>query len=618
MMTVQRGKDNYELKMLLVILALLFISITMFYKIKQNDPIAQNAIIPPIKCQQLYILKSYSTAMVYQKSNTNSNDYVLKLDKFKRFVESIGYKSQYIDEDKINTIPNNSILFVPDAIAMTSVTKQNIKIFLEQGGNLFFNFTSGFSDEKGNFIGDAFIKDITKLQISRDKKFINFNDGLYLTQRLLSVLNNKSSGQLLETPIYDAIPIFTSSKDLKPDIFMTSYEQTNPPIDKAKRASISIDESGAAWHGYYGKGKWFYINLPSYIFYDSKKSHHDYMDLFNAIVNFLSENIIVDKFPYIDKENVVFVSEDTEYKFKNFKKFSDLAQKYSIPVTAFIVSSLAQHEDNIEMVKDISKNPFVEFASHSHTHKKIIDTNASYVKQETRGTKEILDQFSSVPIEGFRPPREELDDMMRKTLSESGFRYILGKTEEYLYPKYDQIQKNLLIFPRHGTDDYSYLINLDWDSKQIVDQIIKESEFVTAMDGIYTLSVHTHLFAYSSNIKIVESYFKYLNEHPDVTPMDGRSIANRVKNSKNIRVYYSKVEGSTNTIVLSIENMNDIIVNNFHCKLFKNPNLRIKSMISDQTPGSKDSSNKSEIKIVLKHLKPNSTTTVFIEFEESI
>ncbi len=608
--TINKQKDSYGLKMLLVILLLLFVSLAMFYKLQQNNPIPLSAVIPSAHGKKIHILRSYSTAKVYQKNSIDKSDYLMKLDKFKKYITPFGYDVKYIDVDEINTLGKGCLLFIFDAVALSESTKDSIKNLLSIGGNIFFNFTAGFSDGNGKYIGSNFVKEITGLQLRPDKNFINFKEGLSIVQRILSPLKNTNSGISLEAPIYDLIPIFINSKELKPDLVMINYDQTNPPIAREKNMSLKIDEAGVAWHGYYGKGKWFYMNLPSYIFYESKKNYYDYAQVFNAIVDYLSSDLVISKFPYIDKESVVFVSEDTEYKFENFQKFSDMAKKYKIPVTAFIVTSLAEHEDNKEMVKNIAKNPYVEFASHSHLHKKIIDTNETYIKQETSDTKTILDKISKQPIKGFRPPREELNDTMKKHLADSGFSYILGKSEEFLYPRYDELQKDLLIIPRHGTDDYSYLINLDWDRKQIIEQIIKESEFVTSMDAIYTLSVHTHLFTYSSNIKILEGYFEYLKAHPNVSVLDGLSIAKRVKRNKNIHISYSK---TGNTVVLNIENKNKEVVENFHCKIFKNPDVKIKSIKCDQTQGGKNSANKSEVNINLKHLKPSSITTVYIE-----
>ncbi len=610
---IEMKKDNYGLKMLLLIGLLFAIMALMFTKLQQKDPISQSFALPIVTDKPIHILKSYATAVTYQKNGLDKSQYTLKIEQFNKYIKSLGYKTKFIEENKIDSLAREAILFIPDAIALSADAKGMIKKFVNEGGNLFFNNSSGFSDEKGRYIGDSFVKDITKLEISKNKNFVNFKESVFLSQRILSPLNNTNTGILLEASVYDPVPIFMTTKMQQPDLLLTTYDQTNPPLAKDGRDDFTLAEAGVAWHGYYGKGKWYYMNLPSYFFYDAAAHLNDYKQFMNAIINYLSTDVIIQKFPYVDKENVVFVSEDTEYKFENFKRYSDLAQKYKIPVTAFIVSSLAAHDDHQEMMREIVKNPYVEFASHSHLHKKIIDTNASYVKQETADTKIILDKYASEPIIGFRPPREELDELMKEHLEEGGFKYILSVTHKYLYPRFDKKYQDLLIIPRHGTDDYSYLINLDWDQNQIVKQIKKETEFVTALDGVFTLSIHTHLFAYNSNINIVEEYFKYLNNNPKYNPLNGRAIAQRVTDNENIDVNYNK---TGNIIILTVKNRNNNAVDNFSCKLFKNPNMKIKSIKCNETPGSKNTKRADTTNIKLKQLKPNSTTTVYIEVEK--
>jgi len=612
---IEMSKDRYGLKMLLLIGVLFSIMALMFNKIQQSDPqpiITPNYTMPVVTNKPIYILKSYATAVTYQKNNLDKNNYIDKVEQFNKYIKKLGYKTISVDEDKVGTLPNDALLFIPDAIALSLHAKTDIKSFLNNGGNLFFNNSCGFSDEKGSYIGDNFVKEITSLGLSKNKNFATFKDGVVFTQRLLSPIDNKYKGEILETSIYDPVPIFISSQDKEADILLTTYSLANPPLAKDGRDDFTTEESGVAWHGYYGKGKWFYMNIPSYVFYDVAEKDNPYNSVMNSILNFLSSDVIIETLPFIDKEKIVFISEDTEYKFKNFKKFADLAQAHHVPVTAFIVSSLAQKKEHQTMMREIARNPYVEFASHSHNHKKIIETNATYVTQETAGSKTIIDRYSSQPIVGFRPPREELDLEMKKQLRGSGFRYILSKTQRYMYPKFDEKYRDLLIIPRHGTDDYSYLINLDWDQNQIVNQIKKETNFVTALDAIFTLSIHTHLFAYNSNINIVKEYFKYLNENPQFQPLNGREIAKRVIEHANIDINYKK---SGNLITLEIDNRNTNPVENFSCKLFKNPNIKTKSIRCDETPGSKNTKNPEATVIQLKHLKPSSKTIVYIEVQ---
>jgi peptidoglycan/xylan/chitin deacetylase (PgdA/CDA1 family) len=604
-----KQKDNYGLQVALSSLVLFAILVSLVYKLKQNEPIAYNALAPVVNGKQIYMLKSKTTAKLYHQNSTSMNNYGLNLDRFKSYISSLGHSVKYIAENEIESLKKSDILFILDAISLKNETKESIKSFLKSGGNLYFNFTSGFSDEDGNLLGDKFVNDITNLNLSEQKSYLFFKDGLTITQRVLSVLDNKDSGILLDAYVSDNIPIFKTPKYLKSDIFMTNYSQISPPIDKNENYSLTVDEAGCGWHGYYGSGKWFYMNLPSYIFYNSKKV--EYKSMLNSIINYFSTDIVVGKFPYIDKEKVVFISEDTEYKFENFEKFNNLSKKYQIPVTAFLVSSLTTKDEHKNMVKKIAKNPLLEFASHSRSHKKIVGMDESYVIQETSETKQEIESVAPNMVTGFRPPREELDELMKQNLSTGGFEYVLSGSKEYLYPQFDKNFNNLLIIPRHGTDDYNYLINLDWSSDQIVEQIIKETKFVTTLGGIFTLSMHTHLFAFKSNIKIVDKYFRYLKQHKEFTPMSGKTITKKVKDNQNIDLTY---EISDKQLIINIVNNNNHSINHFHCKVFKKPNLKVRSIKSQQTHVKKYRRGKSEFVLNINRLSPNDVTTIYINF----
>ena len=161
---------------------------------------------------------------------------------------------------------------------------------------------------------------------------------------------------------------------------------------------------------------------------------------------------------------------------------------------------------------------------------------------------------------------------MKKHLASGGFTYILGASEPFLYPKFDLQEPSLLYIPRHGTDDYSYLVNLDWSQREIVDEIIKETNFVTKLNGIYTLSVHTHLFSYGTNINILRKYYEYLQKNPNFNPVNGSEIYQKITLSNHLH-QTSKVIG--NQLIITITNDNDQDIKNLHIKLFKHPKSKI-------------------------------------------
>ncbi len=573
-----KKKDNYSLILLVIIILLFIAMLGTFHKIEkvraeqnlliQKDKI-NSFVLPPNEVKKtIYLCTSKYTASYFITNGEGKEEYVSHINQFDKFLSSIGYSTKIIPLSQINSLDKNSIVFLLDAQSLSEDNKRDIKRFIQKGGSLFFNFISGYRDEYGRYQADKFVNSITGLTLTK-RGFAEFKGGLNITLKILSPFSSYlNNGQLLEVSTYDSIPLYNTNIK-SADIFANAYNQATPPTTKNLVDSIKINESGLAWHGYMGDGKWIYTSLPSYAFYDIKKYRNYFKKMLAGMIKFLSQKAVIQVYPYIDQKSVVFISEDTEYKFQNFRKFADLAYKYKIPVTAFIVANIATRPDNIELTKSIASNPYVEYASHSTTHTKIVGKSEKYIINETTNSKKIIDKFATKPIIGFRPPREELNDLMEKHLQSSEFFYVLGAVKEYLYPHFEKKFPRLLYIPRRGTDDYSYLVNLDWSQRDILKQVIKEMKFVTALNGIYTFSMHTHLFAYKSNIKIVENFFRYLKKHPEYKILDGRHLAFKVALKEHIKLNYDET-----TKTITIVNNNPIEIKNLKIKVFaKNPKV---------------------------------------------
>ncbi len=574
--------DTYGSVLILAVLVLFGLMLGTLYKINKTNvqevytPTVQKQhgfMVPEaLRKQEIVILSSKKTAEFYINNGSSAEAYSEKIRQFAATIDAIGYKTTILPINKLNTLDKNALVFVIDAQVLGDKNKKEIRTFVKQGGSLFFNFLAGFTDASGNYTGEEFVKSITNLTLS-EKGFASFKEGLSLTPKILSPFSSYfKEGKLLSVALYDKLPIYKSSEKEHADIYATAYEQVTPPISKEKTDSFKNNEAALAWHGYAGEGKWVYTSLPSYAFYDIKKDRDSYKKILAGMISFLSQEVLVEPYPYIDQTSVVFVSEDTEYKFTNFQRFADLSQEYKIPVTTFIVANLAALPEHKEMMAQIAKNPYVEFASHSTTHKKIVGESEAFIISETENSKKIIDAFAPQAITGFRPPREELNLLMKQHLAASGFSYVLGANVSYLYPAVDKEEPRIIYIPRHGTDDYSYLVNLDWDQKEIVNQMKEEAAFVTGLGGIYTLSVHTHLFSYSSNIEIIRSFYEYLNNNPSLKPLSGSEIIKRVKAYNNIK-QSSKI--LDNQLIITVTNNNSEEVKNLHLKLFKNPSTKI-------------------------------------------
>jgi hypothetical protein len=408
-------------------------------------------------------------------------------------------------------------------------------------------------------------------------------------------------------PLYDPLPIFDTQK--RADAYMTNWTQLNyVRIDK--NTMLSSKESGVMWHGYKGAGKWVYCSFPSYVF--SQNDKLAYKKLFHGILDYLNDKMTVMLYPYIDSANAIFVSEDTEYKYKNLSRFNALSVKYHFPVTAFCVASLAIKHKSLMI--ESSSNKLLEVGSHSYSHKKIVGESSDVYVHEIKDSKKILESLSGKEIKGFRPPREELDDTLKYKLKDFKYDYILGVASNQLYPMLDK--SGMWIIPKHGTDDYNFLVHLDCSSDKILKEMKKEAKIITNLNGIYTLSTHTHLLNLGSNIKITENFLKYVTTQKEMKPLNGTMIYHRISQHVNIT---TKNKYSEKKLILTVYNNNSEEVHNIHYEITVNPMMQLTG-VESEVIGLKTKllqESKSKYVLVIHSLKPKSQIVLFVNYTKN-
>jgi len=465
----------------------------------------------------IFIINLFANAYILD-SDVNRHRYmqlhldIWSYDKGNKDIKNIllkkGIKAEIIKEDDLEDLKPGDILFLIDSFAISKKAQNEIIKFVANGGKLVFNFKSAFLDEKGNFTRDSFLVKLTKL------KPIGFgykpgDNDIFVVQHLLSPISMPDS-KVFDFVVYDTIPFF---KGKTPDLEFTNFTATEPLRYKGK-----FVPSGALWDGKYKKGGWIYFSFPFYVM-KSKL----WKSVFNSIVDYSIDGIKVVKYPYLKFDKMTFVSEDTEYKYLNFNNFINALEKYDVNGTAFCVGRLAKLHPTL--MKMAGKLPFLEISSHSYSHTKLIDKSKEILdKVEINGNNKLLQSLSGQEVKGFRPPREELNNKMKDVMETSSIDYILASYLRQLKPKYFG---RLMLFSRMGTDDYQFLMELDWNKTQIVNKMIQESDYITSLNGMYTMSTHTHLMNYKTNVTMFEGLLKHLKEkHYPV--LKGRDIANLI------------------------------------------------------------------------------------------
>jgi len=601
-------KDYYGLKLFMgLFILVLILAYTSLYAIQNYYP---SSIFSFSKANKnIYFLESKTLNHMYQKKDMDFDTYKKRIEHFEEICDKFGYTSSKVTSDKLTTLDKDSIVLMLDMMALSKKEIDAIDIFVRRGGKILFNFTSGFLTPKLTYQKDNLVTRIANLHLSEKHNTINFKkkSAIYMSTRLLSpVTKYLFEGEGLAVSLYDALPIFHTKE--KADAYLTNWAQTHyAQIGKDKE--LVEEESGVIWHGSRGKGKWVYFSFPSYVF--SENSDESYEKLFYGMLSYLDKKISLQIYPYIDVKNGVFISEDTEYKYENLSQFQKVAKKYHFPVTVFCVAKLAL--EHTSLMKRVGKNSLIDIGSHSYTHKQIVNESDDVYERETIGSKEVLNKFSKAEVIGFRAPREEVDEKLVGLLKDSNYKYILDATDNKLYPYY---KDEMLIIPKHATDDYSFLINLDWSSKQILREMKKEVNTIINLDGLYTLSTHTHLMSYGSNIKIVDAFVSYVKKQKHMKALNGTMIFDRVSKCLNIN---TKSVITDKKMIVTISNDNAKTVENVHYEIVVDPSVHIEYVESEiiglKTTLTKQ--NNGKYVLVIKSLKPKSQIVLFVKYVQN-
>ena len=601
-------RDWYGLKLLAsLILLLLVLGSTSLYLIENYF---SKSFFTFSKNKTIYFLQSDTLQNMYQKYQMDYENYKMRIDSFEKMTQLQGYKTKKIYINELNKIPKDSILVALDMTALNKTEIKSIDTFVTNGGKLLFNYTSGFLDKNLKYRKTSLVETITGFTLDPKINLIkpDKKSAFFLTIRLNSPFAKYlSNGKAIDLSLYDPIAVYKTN-NLEADGYLTNWTQTKY-INLTPSNELTKAQSSVLWHGVKGKGKWIYFSFASSGFLDASKTN--FQNLYNAMLEYLDTIAIVIPYPYIDAKNIVFVSEDTEYKFENLQHFAQTSKKHKFPVTAFCVAQLAEKHPKI--VYNAAQSPYMEIGSHSYSHTKIVGSSNEKYTKETIGSKKVLEHITHKKVYGFRAPREEVDSKLIKDLIDGGYKYILNEGDNLLYPYF---KEGILIIPRHGTDDYSYLINLDWNAQEILENMIKEVNITSSLNGIYTLSTHTHLMNFGNNIKILDHFFEYIKNNKKFKPMNGKMLYDRIYQRKNLHI---STQITSKKVIITLQNDSKTDIKDLHLIVDTDPSITLKNIESEIVGIKTILHRKSKTKylITIDSLRPNSRSMFFINYEKN-
>ena len=141
-----------------------------------------------------------------------------------------------------------------------------------------------------------------------------------MTPKILSPLTKYLKGERLDFLHSERIPIFRTPINFEPDVLITNAKQNIIPrvIRKKNYTKTDIKIAGVMWHGRVGQGRWVYFNFPAYTLFNSA-NQEGFAKLFRGVIEYLEDEIVVRKFPFLDSKNAILLYESIFYGYNSLK-----------------------------------------------------------------------------------------------------------------------------------------------------------------------------------------------------------------------------------------------------------------------------------------------------------
>ncbi len=235
--------------------------------------------------------------------------------------------------------------------------------------------------------------------------------------------------------------------------------------------------------------------------------------------------------------------------------------------------------------------------------------------QRLKSARSILEQKSDRKIFGFRPPETVYDDKTIEALKNLHFSILASDNyEDRSVPQFYDNDKDLLVIPETGYDDYDILIRFKIaDYHKQAERYLLDYKRVNQEGGLYILNYHSQLQCLKDNVEALRICIDKFKEYNSwITTANKVNDWWRAKN--NLAASISKV--FNDSLEVKFKNTGSIKVTDVALALFmggsklsNNLNLleqnKILSYAFDEE--------KNQLEIYIDELKPFETKTIIIK-----
>lgn len=231
---------------------------------------------------------------------------------------------------------------------------------------------------------------------------------------------------------------------------------------------------------------------------------------------------------------VAVMSVDAESKFSNLIEMIEPLTSKNLPLSIFMVADMYE-----EYVKNEGAVEGVfEVGSHGDNHDSFLEQDKEKQFVRVQNSRHIIEEISSMPVRGFRPPFEELNDDTLKVIPLNRLQYIFaGQQCVQLSPCW--LTNGTLLFPRVLKDDFTLIKDRTLVSPaNIVNAMKEDIQQAIVVGGGYFLSAHTQILGLDPYRPIFGKVANYLTGVPEMRMITFVELYEWWKARKDVRTHW--------------------------------------------------------------------------------
>ena len=422
-------------------------------------------------------------------------------------------------------------LIVPAAKYLSDKEINSIKDFFNAGGSVLLTWQAGLYNEIGNYRGWGNLKSLLD---------INDISEMETDRALISCLIKAGNPLTTNTAAGSGIVFQTQNKPLQ---FTIDGHVKSPVIKNQLNSSSAVSEIA---FGNSGKGKFVWFGFDILSVTGDKYQLQNFNEMVINSVNWLNNKPIIwiNTWPE-NKSNAVVIGYDVDLYGNSLPDFIKILKDENARAQFFVPLNIA----NIDTITYLNKYGGISFFENNNYEWRNLSTKVENLQSLRSGVEEI----TGAGINSFRIPSSTFNETNLKALSNSGFTIVnCSLTNSNYLPWFDPKNKNLLIVPNTGSDDFYFSKNFKITKvEDLTDKYYEGYSKIAETGGLYVFNYHNVYKCMPGNLNAVGKFIQKLHQRAWITTFNELHYWWKLRSDLSVSIKKNESEDNSYNITLS-------------------------------------------------------------------